>query len=166
MSNFEYAFDEVIGLEGGYVNDTGDHGGETKWGVSKRSYPNVDIKNLTKEEAKQIYWKDFWNKLLLTQVGEVSVALEIFEQAVNLGRKQAGIHVQGGLQLLGEIVDQDGWIGQQTIAAINRLGQARTQAYLKILNGFQFMKYLEIVTNDPTQKKYFVGWLRRIAIYG
>jgi len=166
MSNFEDAFDELMGLEGVDADDPGDHGGATRWGISKRSYPQVDIKHLSKEDAKQIYWKDFWNRLLLSQVDSDAVAAEIFEQAVNFGRKQAGMHVQAGLQLLGEVVDQDGYIGAQTIAAINFLGQRRTLIYLKVLNGYQFMKYLEIITNDPSQKKFFVGWLRRMALCG
>lgn len=162
MSSFNYAFTEVIGLEGGYVNDPSDNGLETKWGISKRSYPNVDIKNLTREEAEQIYWKDFWNALLLTKVDSVAVATEIFEQAVNFGRKQAAAHAQRGLGLLGETILVDGWMGDKTIGAINHLSLVRTAAYLKILTGLQFCKYLEIVTNDPTQKRFFVGWLRRV----
>ena len=49
-------FDEIIGLtldhEGGYVHDPKDLGGETNFGIAKRFYPDVDIKNLTKEGAK------------------------------------------------------------------------------------------------------------------
>ena len=52
---------------GGYTNDPVDAGGETKWGISKRANPDVDIKNLTKEEAIEIYarkyWKDEWEQL-------------------------------------------------------------------------------------------------------
>ena len=55
-------FDEIIDLtlehEGGYVHDPSDLGGETNFGIAKRFYPDVDIKNLTKEGAKEIYKKD------------------------------------------------------------------------------------------------------------
>lgn len=60
-SNFEAAFAIVVGVEGGYVNDPQDPGGETKYGISKRRYPNEDIKNLTLERAKFLYQRDFWN---------------------------------------------------------------------------------------------------------
>jgi len=52
---------------GGYTNDPVDPGGETKWGISKRANPDVDIKNLTRDQAVEIYkkryWKDEWEKL-------------------------------------------------------------------------------------------------------
>lgn len=166
MSNFDFAFEDVIGLEGGYVNDPVDKGGETKYGIAKRWYPNVDIKNLTLEEAKQIYWRDFWNPLQLALIKDRDIAAEIFEQAVNMGRSQAAFHVQTGLVLLGEIVVIDRYLGQASIAAIERLGAARKAVYLKVLNGLQFVRYLEIVKDDPSQKRFFVGWLKRVASYG
>ena len=59
-------FDEIIEItlhhEGGYVHDPKDLGGETNFGIAKRFYPDVDIKNLTKEGAKDIYKKDYWDK--------------------------------------------------------------------------------------------------------
>jgi lysozyme family protein len=79
---FDIAFDRLLGHEGGYVNDPQDPGGETNWGISKRSYPNVDIKNLTREGAKAIYLKDFW-----TPLGDAPVAIkfQVFDFAVNGG---------------------------------------------------------------------------------
>jgi len=65
MLDFNAAFERLLGNEGKYTPGLpGDFGGETNWGISKRSYPNVDIKNLTKEGAKEIYYKDFWQPLL------------------------------------------------------------------------------------------------------
>ena len=62
------SFDEIIGItlhhEGGYVHDPKDLGGETNFGIAKRFYPDVDIKNLTEDEAKEIYKKDYWVKKL------------------------------------------------------------------------------------------------------
>lgn len=46
--------------EGGYVNDPRDPGGETKYGIAKRSHPKEDIKNLTIEQAITIYNKEYW----------------------------------------------------------------------------------------------------------
>ena len=57
------SFDEIIDItlhhEGGYVHAPKDLGGETNYGIAKRFYPEVDIKNLTKEEAKDIYRRDY-----------------------------------------------------------------------------------------------------------
>ena len=64
-TNFLRAVKEVLKIEGGYVNNPNDRGGETKYGISKRAYPNVDIKNLTLDKAKQIYYNDYWYNIKL-----------------------------------------------------------------------------------------------------
>ena len=60
------SFDEIIDIvlehEGGYVNDPDDPGGETNFGIAKRSHPDVDIANLTKAGAKEIYKAEYWDK--------------------------------------------------------------------------------------------------------
>ena len=62
-------FDEIIEItlehEGGYVHDPKDLGGETNFGIAKRFYPDVDIKKSYKEEAKEIYKKDYWDRYKL-----------------------------------------------------------------------------------------------------
>lgn len=60
QSSWTKAISFVLAHEGGYVDDPRDSGGETNWGISKRSYPNVDIKNLTRNQAIGIYERDFW----------------------------------------------------------------------------------------------------------
>jgi lysozyme family protein len=81
--NFDIAFDRLIGHEGGYVNHPADPGGETNWGISKRSYPGVDIKNLSRAQAKEIYRQDFW--LAAGQGIAPAVAFQVFDAAVNHG---------------------------------------------------------------------------------
>ena len=51
---FEEAVKSVLKHEGGYVNDPKDPGGETNFGISKRAFPDLDIKNLTEEDAIEI----------------------------------------------------------------------------------------------------------------
>jgi len=63
MADFNQAIEKTLVNEGGYINDPLDAGGKTKFGISKRSYPDVDIKNLTVDGAKSIYKKDYWDKL-------------------------------------------------------------------------------------------------------
>uniref|UniRef100_UPI0039E582BF glycosyl hydrolase 108 family protein n=1 Tax=Klebsiella pneumoniae TaxID=573 RepID=UPI0039E582BF len=60
---FDDLIGRVLGHEGGYVNDPRDPGGETQFGISKRAYPNVDIKGLTRETAISIYKRDFWDRV-------------------------------------------------------------------------------------------------------
>lgn len=58
--SFDMTIDFTLRWEGGYVNNPADPGGETKYGISKRSYPWLDIVNLTEEHARLIYYRDFW----------------------------------------------------------------------------------------------------------
>ena len=94
MMDFDVAFDRLIGHEGGYVNHPADPGGETNWGISKRSYPAVDIARLTREQAKTIYRRDFWDV-----VGECHPAIkfQVFDFAVNSGISTAIRKLQAAL---------------------------------------------------------------------
>ena len=87
MSNFDRAFSVVVGEEGGYVNNPADPGGETKYGISKRQYPNIDIKNLSLQQARDIYQRDYWNTHDLDSL-EYGKALLVFDTAVNGGNHQ------------------------------------------------------------------------------
>jgi lysozyme family protein len=84
--NFDTAFSRLVSSEGGYVNNVNDPGGETKFGISKRSYPTVDIANLTVDGAKEIYLRDFWNP-----IGDANPAIkfQVFDFAVNSGIQTA-----------------------------------------------------------------------------
>lgn len=84
MSFFLQAFALVIGEEGGYVDDPNDPGGETKFGISKRAYPNLDIAQLTLEEAQALYQRDYWDKLNLDALSW-EMSLILFDAAVNQG---------------------------------------------------------------------------------
>ncbi len=87
-TDLERALDFVMKWEGGYVNDPKDPGGETKWGISKRAYPMLDVKSLTKEEAADIYRHDYWEK---AGCGDLPRPLDmvVFDTAVNMGVRRA-----------------------------------------------------------------------------
>ena len=81
---FTLAVNEVLGEEDGYVNNPSDPGGETKWGISKRAFPDVDIANLTRDDAKALYKTHYWDPLLkYGLLGKFQ--LVAFECAVNQG---------------------------------------------------------------------------------
>lgn len=87
--SFDRAFEIVVGVEGGYVDDPRDPGGETKFGISKRSYPALDIKNLTLDQARDIYLHDYWLKAGCDQLVDDAMAILIFDAAVNMGVDRA-----------------------------------------------------------------------------
>lgn len=78
----------VARWEGGYVNDPNDPGGETKYGISKRSYPQLDIANLTEAEAKAIYERDYWQASGADGL-PWPLSLVVFDSAVNAGVAKA-----------------------------------------------------------------------------
>jgi lysozyme family protein len=87
--SFEKAFDLVIGHEGGYSADPHDPGGETKFGISKRAYPSLDIKALTIEQVRGIYLRDYWLGAGCDRVADDAMAILMFDCAVNQGVSRA-----------------------------------------------------------------------------
>jgi len=88
VSFFLPAYQIIVGIEGGYSNDPRDPGGETKFGISKRAYPDLDIASLTLEQAQQIYLRDYWDACGCdTMTWER--ALCVFDMAVNQGQSAA-----------------------------------------------------------------------------
>lgn len=88
MNDFDKALKFVLKWEGGYSNDPNDPGGETNFGISKRSYPELDISKLTLKQAKEIYYQNYWLK---TGCNEFPYPFNIvvFDTAVNMGRRRA-----------------------------------------------------------------------------
>jgi len=113
MMTFDEAFARLIGHEGGYVNDPRDPGGETKFGISKRSYPDVNIATLTVDAAKAIYFRDFWKPL-----GDAHPAIKFqtFDFAVNSGISTAIRKLQAAIG-----VADDGHWGPLSASALNAM---------------------------------------------
>ena len=88
MNDFDKALKFVLKWEGGYSNDPRDPGGETKYGISKRSYPKEDIKNMTLDRAKEIYYQNYWLKAGCDKL-PFPFNIVVFDTAVNMGRSRA-----------------------------------------------------------------------------
>lgn len=156
--NFEKAFKYVINNEGGYSHNPHDKGGETKYGITKASYPKVDIKNLTLDEAKKIYYCDFWTKGKCEKVQDAAIAAKIFDLCINMGINTAIKVVQRALRSTGQNVVEDGIAGPATLSAINRADATDLLAALKSeAAGY----YRLIAQNKPTQRQFLTGWLNR-----
>lgn len=87
-NNFDRVISFILNEEGGYSQNPQDPGGETKYGISKRAHPTVDIAALTPEAAKAIYRRDYWNPLGLDGL-KFGPALVLMDCAVNQGVKRA-----------------------------------------------------------------------------
>ena len=112
MTLFDRCVEEVLRYEGGYVNDARDPGGETNMGISKRSYPGLSIKDLTRDEVIAIYRRDFWAPLRCPDLPP-AVAFVVFDGGVNQGTTAAALDLQKAAR-----VAQDGVIGPQTLEAV------------------------------------------------
>lgn len=112
MSAWDSAIQFVLEAEGGYVDDPHDAGGETNFGISKRCYPTLDIRGLTREQAVDLYRRDYWEPAGCEKLpGALAVA--VFDAAVNMG---TGTAVRSLQEALGVTVD--GVIGPATLAAV------------------------------------------------
>lgn len=159
---FDKAFERVIGHEGGYTTDPKDRGnwttgiigkGElkgTKYGISAMSYPNLDIKNLTEAQAKDVYRNDYWQAINLDKLYP-AMAFQVFDAAINHGKTAA-------IKLLQKAVGtkQDGIIGPLTIAAANNLASP------EVIYNFNAAR-IELYTNISTFQTYGRGWMARVA---
>ena len=146
--NFDVAFDRLIGSEGGYVNRADDPGGETKFGISKRSYPDVDIGALSVYEAKNIYYRDFWQPL---GQADDAIKYQVFDFAVNSGIQTAIRKLQAAVR-----VADDGHWGPISSAALARMD--KNDVLLRF--AAQRARYFTKCSAWPTMG---AGWINRLA---
>jgi lysozyme family protein len=155
---FEQAVGMVLAHEGGYVNDPVDPGGETKYGISKRSYPHLDIASLTKAQAEDIYYQDWWLRLRCNEIKDAGVAQKLLDTAVNVGLRTGVRLLQQALVEVGQAVTVDGLIGPQTIAAANRVEPGRLLAAMRCQ---QAAHYRRLIEKNPRLAKFERGWINR-----
>ena len=149
---FKWIIKFVLDAEGGYTNDPADPGGETNYGIDKRSHADVDIKALTVEQATDIYFAEYWIKYkcdaYAAPLGEV-----YFDCCVNNGAKQANKFLQRAVG-----VEADGIIGPKTLAAIQSKDSYTTA--LEVVKQRQNF-YVLISENRSSLKKFLKGWTNR-----
>lgn len=160
MANFETALAKTLVHEGGYNVTEGDAGGETNFGISKRSYPHVDIKGLTKETAGEIYARDFWDVLSCSQINDDNLASKVFDIGVNCGVETSAKMLQEAVCSTGLTVKVDGKIGPATLRTINMLNAVYL---LAIFKGLAEARYRAIVAKNPKDSKFLKNWLSRLA---
>ena len=153
MHNFDEIIEKVLEHEGGYVNDPTDLGGETNYGITKRFYPGVNIKELTKEKAKQIYKDDYWDRNRIESIPNELWHI-FFDMCVNMGRRTAVKILQRAANGKGRNIDVDGGLGPATIKALKGVETDRVRAY-------RIKYYADLVTKKPEQDKFYFGWFKR-----
>lgn len=147
MDAFDYACGMVLLFEGGYVNDPRDAGGETKYGISRRAYPDVDIAGLTVAEARRIYRRDYWD---LRGLGVLpgGIAIALMDAFVTGGHPVRWMQAAVG-------VKQDGLIGPVTLKAVMGAGVGRVVSDVQEAR----LRYFQSL---PGWSWAGVGWARRV----
>jgi len=169
----------IYGHEGGLQCDKSDPGnwtggkvgsgraGCTKYGIATNTYPHEDIRNLTLKRAGELYRRDFWNPLHLSEFKSQGIATEIMDTAVNCGFGMAGRIVQrvcNHLNGRGKDYPVDGRVTSDTVRWINEYTRSRPNRvrFYKLLNGYQLGRYIEIAERNPRMNKYLNSWLSRV----
>lgn len=162
---FLAAFEVVVGHEGGFGANPQDRGNwtggkvgagqlaGTKYGVSAASYPNVDIRNLTLDQAREIYRRDYWLRMGCDAL-PAPLALAVFDSGVNAGVGAASAWLQ---QALGVLVD--GSVGPATRRAAQALrGDDQIQAAVISVLAQRVLHNASLAT----WPRYGLGWTRRV----
>lgn len=153
MNAWDVAIKFVLEMEGGLTDDPNDPGGLTNFGISKKAYPNVDIRNLSVEQASDIYRRDYWNACRCDEFPGLW-AIAIFDMAVNQGVGKAIRTMQATLGLTA-----DGVIGPATIKA---LGSSEPRK-LKVFLANRLAAYAKLMAANQNLLVYAVDWSFRVV---
>jgi lysozyme family protein len=146
----------VLKYEGGYVNDPDGPGGETKYGISKKSYPDLNIADVTIDLARRIYKQDYWDKLRCEEMPS-SVAMVLLDSGVNCGTKRVAMWVQESLRSMGYKLKTDGIIGPKTLSAIH---DCDDKALILVFLARRLFRYICLAKKYP---QYVRGWVGRVS---
>ncbi len=170
MATFEAAIDVVLKHEGGYVCHPDDPGGETKFGISKRRYPELDIPALTRAEAVAIYRRDFWNPSY-EKIPVQKIADKLFDASLNMDHGDTRPYYETSMQAVsllqralndeGGRVDVDGRFGPQTLMAVKLMP---TVILLRAFRARLAWHYAELRAQDASRKTFCLGWMRRAVL--
>lgn len=189
MADFSISFQKTMNKEGVYSNEQSDPGGETYFGISRvknpdwqgwplidtcRNYPDfpgcLSKNGGVRFYVGAFYRRNFWDYLRLDEF-EQDISDELFDTAVNQGKRQAAIYFQKSLNLLNrnqryyKNISEDFMCGEETVLAYRAYMETRPdktqliKVLLKALNGFQFMRYVELVESNQVLETFFFGWV-------
>jgi hypothetical protein len=165
-ADFNAAVAVVLKHEGGYLEDHAT-GEILKFGLTAEFLRSIGlphdrdaIRNLTREQAIQIYREHWWEKYGFDRLREQRVANKFFDLAVNLGPQRATRLLQQALNRCGAQLAVDGILGERTIAAAN---EAPAECVLGHLRTLAAEHYRSLAAKDPKYLPYLEGWLKRAS---
>jgi len=156
VADFNPAVQKTLVHEGGYVNNSHDKGGPTKYGITQADMPGVDIKSITPDQAAAYYSENYW-KPLYSQINSQLLAEKIFDMGVLFGVKTAVRMLQ--ISMTNEIgLVSDGQFGPNALAAVNQRTDDLVPGYRTTL----IQHVVNIVNNNPEDGVFINGWVSRI----
>ncbi len=178
MAQFDSCINYVLGHEGGLTEDKNDPGGITNFGISLRFLREVDtdtlkragifdevtsktIIDLTLDQAKSLYFSEFWNKGPFDKIQNGILAKYILDMCVNMGNAEAVKLVQRACcaaQKIKDYVKDDGVFGSETLSAVNRASFMLMPALIATRAAY----YRQLVAMNPKLSVFFNGWLERV----
>ncbi len=144
----EYKADGSVRVE----HDPKDPGGTTKYGIDQRSHPEVDVENLSEDQAKQIYFNGEWTECRCAEL-QPPWDLAVFDAAVNVGSHRAIVWLQTAVG-----VAADGFIGPKTIAAVQASTVGEFTDFIDLRKD-----YYQNKVRTALRIRYLTGWLARVA---
>lgn len=176
IDNKKNIIDNVMGIEGGYVNNPNDSGGATKYGITeamaRQNGYDGNMQELDYNTAFDIYVKVFWNEMYLDKISSISIqiAAELFDSAVNLGARKPSLYFQRCLNVLNNCssyypdIKIDGNIGSITfdsfIAYYNKRGEEGMNVLKCMLNSLQGEFYITLAESRAKDEEFIYGWFK------
>jgi len=167
MNNFDKAMDYILVNEGGYANVRHDRGGATNFGITmatlsrhrKKAVSVQDVKDLTVDEAGEIYWDYYWLPNSLDQVKSAPICICIFDIGIVRGVTVGAKYAQ---EICSYIYEEplaiDGHIGPKSIASLNSVSEKR---FVELYSDRAEQGFRGIVKVHPNQEKFLKGWIAR-----
>lgn len=185
MADFNIAYQITNAIEGGYVNDPDDPGGETYKGISRvynpywkgweiiddlkraTGFPETAYKHKHLNELKrQLYKTMYWDVNKLDDVHNQAIANEMYDTGVNMSAVLVAEYLQQALNLANDRgrlypdIVEDAMIGKRTLHALHQ--HPNPAVILKILNVLQGHRYIQLARKNPKLEKYINGWYKRV----
>lgn len=160
MNNlFHKALAHTLKWEGGatITRDPHDPGGVTKYGIAQAFHPDVDVENLTLDQAAKIYLNDYWLPMNCEGIATIDeiVAAKVFDMGVNPGPHSGAVIFQSAIKVLSPGLSVDGKIGPKTLAALAAIDIQTAKELIQ--------ERLEAYYRNRDNPRFEKGWLRRAA---
>ena len=166
--NIQTEIDALLKREGGYVNHPADRGGPTNMGITKKTLTFYlardvsldEIKNLSKQTARDIYYTNYYINAGVNDLPELIQPI-VFDMVVNSGKR--------GIKILQETLFNhgfhfrriDGRIGPMTIKAAKEAVENMGADLIRTLVRRRVIFYENLVKHDDTQRVFLAGWVAR-----